>query len=65
MNGMPAPILSKPIMPSLAQEQILMPLEKADNIRDKAMTASFTENSLRLLELTERIWGLRGFTIRP
>jgi site-specific recombinase XerC len=55
MNGMPAPILSKPIMPSLAQDQVLMLLEKADNIRDKAMTASFTGNGLRLLELTEGI----------
>jgi site-specific recombinase XerD len=51
MAGMPAPILGKPILPSLEQSQVLSLIEKAHNIRDKAIIALFPESGLRLLEL--------------
>jgi len=52
MVGMPAPILGKPILPSLEKEQVLYLIEKAPSIRDKAIVALFTESGLRLSELT-------------
>jgi integrase/recombinase XerC len=52
IRGMQAPILGKPIMPSLAQEQVQLLLEKVKNARDKAIIALFTESGLRLSELT-------------
>ena len=51
--GMPAPILGKPILPSLSKEQVQTLLELTDNVRDKAIIALFTESGLRLLELTK------------
>jgi integrase/recombinase XerC len=51
MVGMPAPILSKPILPSLEREQILHLIEQAHTLRDKAMIALFTESGLRRSEL--------------
>jgi len=49
--GMTAPILGKPILPSLTQEQVLTLLETADTVRDKAIIALLTESGLRLSEL--------------
>ena len=52
MEGVPAPILGKPILPSLEKEQVLYLIERATFIRDKAIVALFTESGLRLSELT-------------
>jgi site-specific recombinase XerD len=52
IDGMSAPILGKPILPSLAQVQVQQLLEQVDSIRDKAIIALFTESGLRLSELT-------------
>jgi len=49
--GMPAPILGKPILPSLEQEQVLYLIEQAHTLRDKAIISLFTESGLRLSEL--------------
>ena len=46
-----APIMGKPILPSLTQEEVLTLIDKADNVRDKAIIALFTESGLRLSEL--------------
>ncbi|MBM3132069.1 MAG: helix-turn-helix domain-containing protein [Chloroflexi bacterium] len=51
MGNMPAPILSKVIMPSLSQEQVSTLIEKAQGVRDKAIIAVFVESGLRLSEL--------------
>lgn len=51
VEGMSAPILGKPIMPSLPQEQVLSLLESATNPRDKAIIAVLTESGPRLSEL--------------
>ena len=51
MAGMPAPILGKPILPSLEQSQVMSLIERAHNIRDKAIIALFPESGLRLSEL--------------
>ena len=51
MEGMPAPILGKPILPTLEKEQVLHLIEKAPAIRDKAIIALFVESGLRLSEL--------------
>jgi site-specific recombinase XerD len=47
-----APIRPQLILPSLSQEQVLELLQEAENIRDKAIIALFTESGLRLTELT-------------
>jgi len=52
MEGVPAPILGKPILPSLEKEQVLYLIEKAPSIRNEAIVALFTESGLRLSELT-------------
>ena len=52
MANIGAPILGKPILPSLTQEQVFTLIEKAQNTRDKAIIALFTESGLRLSELT-------------
>jgi len=52
MENLTAPILGKPILPSLTYEQVLIVLEKANCIRDKAIISLFTESGLRLSELT-------------
>jgi site-specific recombinase XerD len=49
--GMTAPILSKPILPSLEKSQLLYLIEQAPKLRDKAMIALFPESGLRLSEL--------------
>lgn len=51
MKYIKAPRLRKLILPSLTKEQVLTLLEKADNVRDKAIIALFTESGLRLSEL--------------
>jgi site-specific recombinase XerD len=51
IEGMPAPILGKPILPSLEKEQVLYLIEKASAIRDKTIIALFVESGLRLSEL--------------
>jgi len=50
--GMPAPILGKPILPSLEQSDVLTLMDKAHVVWDKAIIALFTESGLRLSELT-------------
>jgi len=50
MEGMPAPILGKPILPYLEREQVLYLIEKAPSTRDKAAVALFVESGLRLSE---------------
>ena len=47
-----APILGKPILPSLTETQVLVLVKKAHCIRDKAVIALFAESGLRLSELT-------------
>ena len=51
MEGMPAPILGKPILPSLEKEQLFYLIDKVSSVRDKAIIALFTESGLRLSEL--------------
>jgi len=46
-----APILGKPILPSLTQEQVLQLIEVSPTVRDRAIIALFTESGLRLSEL--------------
>jgi len=52
LNGMPAPILGKPILPALSLNEVLYLIERVSNMRDKAIIALFTESGLRLSELT-------------
>ncbi len=52
MLGMIAPILSKPILPSLSLEQVLYLIDQVSSFRDKAIIALFVESGLRLSELT-------------
>jgi site-specific recombinase XerD len=47
-----APILGKPILPSLTREQVLFLIDKTDCVRNKAIIALFTESGLRLFELS-------------
>jgi len=49
--GVAAPILGKPILPSLTREQVKLLIERAETVRDKAIIALFTESGLRLSEL--------------
>lgn len=51
VDGIPAPILSKLILPSLEQTQVHYLIEKAPTIRDKAIIALLTESGLRFTEL--------------
>jgi site-specific recombinase XerD len=51
VNGMSAPILGKPILPSLTAEQVMRLIDTCHNVRDKAVIALFTESGLRLSEL--------------
>jgi integrase/recombinase XerC len=52
MKHIKAPKLSKLILPSLEQNQVLSLIEKAHNTRDKAIIALFAEGGLRLSELS-------------
>ena len=47
-----APILGKPILPSLTREQVLFLIDKTDCVRNKAIIALFAESGLRLFELS-------------
>jgi site-specific recombinase XerD len=51
MGKLKAPRLGKLILPSLGREQVDCLLNMADNVRDKAIIAMFTESGLRLSEL--------------
>ena len=51
MEGVPAPILGKPILPALEKEEVLYLIEKTSSSRDKAIIALFTESGLRLSEM--------------
>ncbi len=51
MERMAAPILGKPILPSLARDQVEELLQSVGNNRDKAIIGLFTETGLRLSEL--------------
>jgi site-specific recombinase XerD len=51
IQGMSAPILGKPILPVLQQNQVILLIEQVNNVRDKAIIALFTESGLRLSEL--------------
>ena len=46
------PILCKALLPSLEQEQVLVLINQALTVRDKAIIALLTESGLRLTELT-------------
>jgi len=66
--GITAPILGKPILPSLTREQVMQLIEQTETVRDKAIIALFTESGLRLSELvsikSENIdWELRTVRI--
>jgi site-specific recombinase XerD len=50
-KGMTAPMLGKPILPSLSKDEVELLIEKSKNTRDKAIIALFTESGLRLSEL--------------
>jgi integrase/recombinase XerC len=52
MEGLPAPILGKPILPALTLLQVRELLEKCPNPRAKAIIALFVESGLRLTELS-------------
>jgi len=52
VSGMPAPILGKPILPSLSTDDVYKLIERTDNLRDKVIITLFTESGLRLSELT-------------
>ena len=49
---MDAPKVPKLILPSLSKEQIELLLDRANNVRDNAIIALFTESGLRLSELS-------------
>jgi len=51
VTGVAAPILGKPILPSLTKEQVKLLIGQAETVRDKAIIALFTESGLRLSEL--------------
>ena len=51
VTGISAPILGKPIFPSLTRDQVMHLIERAGVVRDKAIIALFTESGLRLSEL--------------
>jgi integrase/recombinase XerC len=51
MANLRAPILGKPILPSLTRVQIQYLLDSADCVRDRAIIATLTESGLRLSEL--------------
>jgi len=57
MKGMPAPILGKPILPSLDQAQVEYLLDNVSSLRDKAIIALFVESGLRLSELSNIRYG--------
>jgi len=53
MEGLPAPILGKPILPTLTLLQVRELLAKCPTLRAKAIIALFAESGLRLTELSD------------
>jgi site-specific recombinase XerD len=53
MSSMPAPIMNKPLLPSLSLNDVCFLIEQAGSVRDKAIIALFTESGLMLSELTD------------
>jgi integrase len=51
VDGIPAPILGKPILPSLSEFEVNYLIEQSNSVRDKAIIALFAESGLRLSEL--------------
>jgi integrase/recombinase XerC/integrase/recombinase XerD len=51
MKTMPAPILGKPILPSLTKEQVMLLIDHVTDMRNKAIIALLTESGLRLSEM--------------
>jgi site-specific recombinase XerD len=51
IEGMSAPILWKPILPTLTQPQVFQLIEQTDKLRDKAIIALLAESGLRRSEL--------------
>jgi integrase/recombinase XerC len=51
MKTMPAPILGKPILPSMTKEQVIFLIDHVTDMRNKAIIALFTESGLRLSEI--------------
>jgi integrase/recombinase XerC len=52
ISNISAPILGRPIMPTLDESMVHQLIEAVDNLRDKAIIALFVESGLRLSELT-------------
>ena len=50
--GTSAPILGKPVLPSLSADQVSYIINTVENPRNKAIIALFTESGLRLSELS-------------
>jgi len=50
-KSMTAPMLGRPILPSLSRSEVELLIEKSKNTRDKAVIVLFTESGLRLSEL--------------
>jgi site-specific recombinase XerD len=50
-KNMTAPMMGKPILPSLSRDEVELLIEKSKSTRDKAIIALFTESGLRLSEL--------------
>ncbi len=51
ITGIAAPILGKPILPSLTRDQVMQLIKRAGTIRDRTIIALFTESGFRLSEL--------------
>ena len=51
IEGIRAPIIGKPMMPTLDENQVKQLMDSVDCIRDKAIIALFVESGLRLSEL--------------
>jgi site-specific recombinase XerC len=51
IEGMPAPILAKPILPTLDRSEVMYLIDSAETNRDKAVIALFVESGLRVAEL--------------
>jgi site-specific recombinase XerD len=52
IDGLPAPILGKPILPTLTLAQVKELLEKSSNLRARAIISLLVESGLRLTELS-------------
>ena len=52
VTNLKAPILGKPILPSLSGEQVLTLIDQAHSVRDRAVISLLVDSGLRLSELT-------------